>query len=113
MRELIASTLLLEGFSVTQAKSGEELLRLVDAGPTPDLVITDVNMPPGIDGIAVLSHLRSHHPNLPVILMSAFVTPRLRARAAQSGPAAALLSKPFRLDDLRAEAARHGSAAWP
>lgn len=110
MLDLVASTLRLEGFSVAEARSGEDLIRLVGEGPLPDLVITDVNMPPGIDGIAVLSQLRRHHPDLPVILMSAFATPRLRARAEQKGPAAAVLSKPIHLDELRAEAARHATA---
>ncbi|MEU4365243.1 response regulator transcription factor [Promicromonospora sp. NPDC023987] len=57
----------------------DELVRLVLAdgahGELPDLVITDVRMPPRLqnDGIDAAAELRRHHPALPVVLLSQYV----------------------------------------
>jgi DNA-binding NarL/FixJ family response regulator len=44
-------------------------------GELPDLVITDVRMPPRLqnDGIDAVVELRRHHPALPVVLLSQYV----------------------------------------
>jgi DNA-binding NarL/FixJ family response regulator len=59
--------------------NADELVRLVLAdgahGELPDLVITDVRMPPRLqnDGIDAAVELRRHHPALPVVLLSQYV----------------------------------------
>ena len=59
--------------------NADELVRLVLAdgahGKLPDLVITDVRMPPRLqnDGIDAAVELRRHHPALPVVLLSQYV----------------------------------------
>jgi len=51
-----------------------DLIRAVDADP-PDLVITDVRMPPGNhdDGLKAAVELRTVHPGLPILVLSAYV----------------------------------------
>ncbi len=51
-----------------------DLVRAVEADP-PDLVITDVRMPPGNkdDGLKAAVDLRTTHPGLPVLVLSAYV----------------------------------------
>ena len=52
------------------AGSGEEALRLLHRTPV-DLVLLDVRLP-GMDGIATLEGIRARHPELPVIMMTAY-----------------------------------------
>ena len=106
MLDLVASTLRLEGLLVVEAVNGADLIRLVTDGPPADLIVTDVNMPE-VSGLEVLSHMQKRHPEVPVVLMTSFATRGLRAEAAHNGPAAAILSKPFRLDALRDLVAQH------
>ena len=52
------------------AGSGEEALGLLERTPM-DLVLLDVRLP-GMDGIATLTSIRARHPELPVIMMTAY-----------------------------------------
>lgn len=105
MLDVVASLLQDDGFVVEEASSGTELLRILDDGPEPNLIITDVQMP-GLSGLEVLSHMRHRHSRVPVILMSAFATDGLR-ESARAGGAAAVLAKPFGIVELRELVARH------
>ena len=57
---------------VTEAANGKEALLLVQE-EQPDLVITDIRMP-DMDGLLLLSQLRKHYPDLPVLGLSGFAT---------------------------------------
>ena len=61
---------------VAECADGEELLAAVDASP-PDVVVTDVRMPPsGADeGIRIANRLRRTHPTVGVVVLSQFVDP--------------------------------------
>lgn len=59
-----------DGYEVHSALSGEEALEKLGI-ISPDLVILDINMP-GINGIDVLRRMKEIHPQLPVILCSAY-----------------------------------------
>ena len=72
-------------------------------GP-PGLIFTDVRMP-GDDGLVLLQRLKSAHPQLPVIVMSAYTDIASTAGAFRGG-ARDFLSKPFDLDHAVSMAAR-------
>ena len=58
-----------------------EVARLAQEGRLPDVVVTDVRMPPTgtDDGLRAAVDLRAHHPGLPVVVLSAYVAgPYLR-----------------------------------
>lgn len=57
------------GFSVVEAESGEEALRLTEL-EKPHVVVLDV-MLPGIDGYEVCKRLRESHPNIGIIMLTA------------------------------------------
>lgn len=59
-----------EGYEVVSAYNGEEALEKFNQ-ELPDLVILDINMP-GMSGIEVLRRMKEIHPELPVILSSAY-----------------------------------------
>ena len=105
MLSLVATLLREAGFLVGEATNGAELLGLATDGSAANLVIADVQMP-GISGLEVLSHMRTYHPRVPIILMSAFASHHLRERARENG-AVAVLAKPFSIATLRELVARH------
>ena len=102
MRELLAGRLKREGMRVVEVEDGYELrdyLELCRPGgdlASPDVVISDINMP-GETGPEALTH----SPNLPapIVLISACGRRELRTWAAKLG-VAAIFEKPFDLDVL-------------
>jgi DNA-binding NarL/FixJ family response regulator len=63
------------GFEVVaQAGDGEELLRFVRSDP-PDLVVTDIRMPPTNtdEGLVAAKQLREEFPDLPIVVLSQYV----------------------------------------
>jgi two-component system nitrogen regulation response regulator GlnG len=64
----------------------------------PDVIITDIRMP-GTDGLALLQSVQAAHPQLPVIIMTAYADLD-RAVAAFRGGAFEYLPKPFDVDDV-------------
>ena len=70
IRSYFETILKIQGFQVLLAESGDEALRLLEAGQTPvSLALLDVMMP-GKDGIETLKEIRRLYGNLPVILVS-------------------------------------------
>ncbi len=63
----------------------------------PDAVVSDIRMP-GMDGLGLLSTLHSHHPDVPVIIMTAH-SDLDSAVAAYQGGAFEYLPKPFDVDE--------------
>ncbi|WP_040163838.1 response regulator transcription factor [Microbacterium gorillae] len=53
----------------------EEFSRLDDAGEPPDLVLTDVRMPPSNrdDGLRAVLDIRARHPHQPVLVLSQYI----------------------------------------
>ncbi|WP_024659120.1 sigma-54 dependent transcriptional regulator [Pseudomonas syringae USA007] len=104
LREALGETLELAGYGYQAVGSAEEALVAVEAQPF-SLVISDVNMP-GMDGHQLLSLLRSRHPQLPVLLMTAHGAVDRAVDAMRQG-AADYLVKPFEPKALIALVARH------
>ncbi|HZB99891.1 MAG TPA: response regulator, partial [Gammaproteobacteria bacterium] len=72
------------------------LKRLVQE--VPDAVISDIRMP-GTNGLSLLEHIHHLHPDLPVIIMTAYADLD-RAVAAFRGGAFEYLPKPFDVDEV-------------
>lgn len=105
MRLLIAddATLIRAGLVGLLERAGHEVLaeagdapellaqfrKLHLAGSSPDLVISDVRMPPSMtdDGLRAAVRLREEHPGLPVLMLSQYVAPAYAATlmAARAG----------------------------
>ncbi len=91
-----------DGYKVDCASSGEEAVRrLTEINVPPDVVLLDVLMPPGIDGLQTLEQLRQRHANLKVIMLSCVADTRKVVQAIRLG-AQDYLAKPFQKADLDA-----------
>ncbi|NKC32259.1 ATP-binding protein [Falsiroseomonas selenitidurans] len=93
------------GHRVRRVSSAAAALRALAAGPPPDLVMTDVVMPGGQDGLDLARRLASERPGLPVVLCSGFSGAPARVEAL----GLPLLRKPFGLDELRSALAQASS----
>jgi CheY-like chemotaxis protein/anti-sigma regulatory factor (Ser/Thr protein kinase) len=71
--------------SVVYATNGHEALAAVPQC-FPDLVLTDLQMPE-MDGLALTTEIRSKHPGVPVILMTAFGSEDIAIQALKRGAA--------------------------
>jgi two-component system nitrogen regulation response regulator NtrX len=69
IRRMLGALLRSEGFSVTEAANGNAALLLLDEAD-PDVVLLDLLMPPGPDGLETLARLRDRGRAAPVIMMS-------------------------------------------
>nr|WP_288499224.1 response regulator transcription factor [uncultured Pseudomonas sp.] len=67
--DLLASWLTQEGFQVTACHDGQGARQAL-AQQAPDAVVLDVMLPDG-SGLELLKQLRSEHPDLPVLMLSA------------------------------------------
>jgi len=62
VRELVEVTLRVEDYTILQAESGEEAIDIWKA-ESPDLIIMDVMMPGGMDGLETTRLIRSNRGN--------------------------------------------------
>jgi two-component system response regulator AtoC len=102
-RDLLVEVLAREGYRVRAAGGGEECLRLAEAEPF-DLALVDLRMP-DLDGLAVLHRLGKLSPPLPVLILTAFATMDTAVEAIRAG-AYDYLSKPFRIEEIKAAVRR-------
>ena len=80
------------GYAVESAASGEEAMAVIQSDP-PDAVLTDIKMP-GMDGLALLQHLRAIDPTVTIILMTGHGTIEMAVQALKEG-AYDFVEKPF------------------
>ena len=85
------------------ARSGEEALDRLRNAPY-DLIITDLRMP-GMDGVELVRRLKTDHPDLAVVVMTAYGTIESAVEAMRLG-AADYLVKPFEAAEV------DGASGW-
>jgi len=95
---ILSSSLIAEGYDVSSASTGEELVRMFP-GALPDLVLLDVKLP-GMNGWEVLDWIRMHS-NCPVIILTAYGRVADKVRGLSRG-ADDYIAKPFKLVEVRA-----------
>jgi len=92
LREALCDTLTLAGYPVSGACDAQSALDMM-AHETFSMVVSDVQMP-RMDGHALLKRVKATHPELPVLLMTAYGTIQKAVDAMHDG-AADYLVKPF------------------
>ncbi|MGE5523390.1 MAG: ATP-binding protein [Rhodospirillaceae bacterium] len=84
------------GYDVRHVGDADEALAAIRGGADVDLLITDIVMPGSMSGLDLARTVRTHHPWLPVLLMSGYTAEADKAAA----EGYRILSKPFRPETL-------------
>ena len=105
LAEMYSLALRQQGFTSTLAHSGAELLDILDKDSfSPDLMVIDVKLP-DIDGLEMLSRLKSLGFDVPVIVITGHGSVHMAVEAMRLG-AADFLVKPFPIEKLCDSVAR-------
>jgi CheY-like chemotaxis protein len=105
VRKLLNRVLVAVG-DVVEAADGQDAWEQLEAGLTPDLIVTDLMMP-RMDGVALVGKLKNH-PQLsrvPVVMLTAKSGPRDIVVGINAG-ARHYLTKPFKTEELLAKVRR-------
>jgi CheY-like chemotaxis protein len=102
VRMFVADALADAGFCVLEAGSAAEALSVLSAGTDVQALVTDVDMPPGMNGFALARLVSEHWPHIPIIVLSGCYSPGRGELPAGS----VFLEKPVREARLIAEVAR-------
>ena len=100
VREFVAAVLKRDGYAVLKARHSSEALTFNDefTGPI-DLLLTDLCMPPHINGRRLAQAIREARPGIPVLYISGFVDDANLHQELASGQSR-FLPKPFSPDAL-------------
>jgi two-component system cell cycle sensor histidine kinase/response regulator CckA len=100
VRSVASRVLQNQGYTVLQARNGEEALDLLENSSSAfDLILTDVVMP-DMGGHALASQLRSRWPDLKLIYMSGYAEGDKLERGLEEEVEGSFLQKPFSAEEL-------------
>ena len=71
-------------FNLLTATNGADAVKVLKSSPIIDLVVTDLSMPK-MDGFELLAYMNRNYPKIPVILMTAFGTPKIEEIVSSMG----------------------------
>jgi two-component system response regulator PilR (NtrC family) len=98
MREFLDIMLKKEGYKVTLASNGEEVMKLIEKDIF-DLALVDIRMPRQ-DGISVLKRIKTVSPETIVIVITAYASADTAIKAMKEG-AYDYITKPFKIDEIK------------
>lgn len=97
-RELAQRMMQRLGYQVSAAKSGEEAVSMAQRTHY-DLLILDMIMDPGMDGLSTYKHIREKNPQQKAIIASGYAENE-RVREARRIGAGSYIKKPFTLEKI-------------
>lgn len=97
MKSTLEPILNSEGYSLEFAQSGEEAMQKIQSHQF-FLIVTDFRLG-GMNGFELVDYVKNNHPDLPIVMITAYATARHAVEAIQAG-AMDYLSKPFEPEEL-------------
>ena len=95
-RDMASELLEGHGYTVVEADSAEEALKVMESRKDVRLLFTDIQMPPGCDGLELAREVHARWPKVRLVITSGQVQPT-RAEIADHGR---FIRKPYRAKDL-------------
>ncbi len=92
LRRILELSLAELGFAVTSAASGDAARSLLEPGPCPNLLFSDIRMPGQLNGVQLARWAVGHCPGLQVLLQTGY--------AEEAAGEFAVLRKPFTAEEL-------------
>jgi DNA-binding response OmpR family regulator len=103
IRLTLAEALTDAGYDVLEAETADAALALLQADPSIRVLLTDIQLPGGLDGLGLVAQARAGRPSLPVIYM----TGRPDAMTNTMGnPYDAFIAKPYLPSEVTAAVRR-------
>jgi CheY-like chemotaxis protein/tRNA A-37 threonylcarbamoyl transferase component Bud32 len=99
MQEMYEELLYLQGYRVISAYSGEEGLQKVEKYPI-DLIILDMEMGAGMNGLQVIAALKKNKKKIPIIVATGKIGMEKDPEIALAGNVHRFMTKPFSLKEL-------------
>jgi two-component system response regulator FlrC len=96
IRWMVSVLLKQQGYAVTEANDGRAALAILHDNPKFDLVITNIQMA-GMNGILLIAELRQFYPQIPLLVMSAYLE---QSSVRSVDKSIAYLPKPFSRQQL-------------
>jgi Response regulator containing CheY-like receiver, AAA-type ATPase, and DNA-binding domains len=90
-REVMALLLAAAGYEVLTAREADEALQLIGEKPEIDVIVTDVNIGFGQDGVSMAEEIRRRGSRASIVVVSGDP----EASCARLGPTATFLRKPY------------------
>ena len=94
---MMADALTRRGFEVHAASNARDALEHLVCGAPCDLLLTDLNLGPGMDGVVLAQRVRELRPELPVVYASGSYN---RLDQFKAVPGATFIAKPYNPDRL-------------
>ena len=95
VRSITADSLMTLGFEVVEAEDAKTALGYLDTA-TFDLLISDIMMPGGMDGVGLARQARARWPKMPTLLISGY-SPSVQQAMTSGWP---VIAKPFTIETL-------------
>lgn len=100
IRMLLNEVFKKEGFTTYLAANGFDAIKIAQENAL-DCVLLDMKIP-GMDGLEILANLKKDHPQLPVMMMTAYVEQHMMEKANELG-VIKYFTKPFNIFEVRDE----------
>jgi two-component system, response regulator PdtaR len=84
------------GFKVYEAANADDAMKILQKARDIGLVITDINMPGSMDGVALAHHVRERYPSVAIIVTSGLTSPPAEALPQHAN----FVQKPYRVEHL-------------
>ena len=94
VRDMVSTTLIDAGFDVTTAATGWEAVALIEEKSF-DLLVADIKLPGGLDGLQMAQHVRARYPELKCLFISGAHEPMICDPVLDD-----FIAKPFRPYEL-------------
>ena len=99
VRTNLVELLSMHGIEVDGLANAEDAIVLIGAGQVPDVLVTDINLGQGLDGVGLAEMAQSKHPDVGIVFISGDAYDEHRHRL---GEHERFLQKPFQASDLAA-----------
>lgn len=86
------------GFEAVEAASADDAIRILEGRPDIRIVLTDIDMPNGIDGMKLAAAIRDRWPPIEIIIVSG----RRRPQPADMPARGVFFAKPYKRDEIAA-----------